>query len=272
MTVRVGQIPYLNSVLFYHTLKGGAAGEDIRLEPLVPRALSGAALEGGVDCGLVPLVTCWDIEDRYEPLVAGERGDFCIATRDAARSILLFSRRPFAELDGASVGVTAETSTSVRLMRVLFAHHWRVRPARYGHIDWPSNDAFLLIGDEALIHRHGVKDYPYVADLGTVWHEWTGLPFVFARWVVRRDMDTAMRAGLVSRIDESIAAGWREFDRVVDAKVHELGMDVDEIREYLEGFHFTMTPATHQAVARFRRLDAETEAGESPTAAQQGSQ
>jgi chorismate dehydratase len=272
LKLRVGQIPYLNSVLFYHALKGvDESGLDIRLEPLVPRALSGAALEAGVDCGPVPLVTCWDIEDRFEPLAAGDRGDFCIATKDAARSILLFSRRPFAELDGAGIGVTAETSTSVRLMKTLFAHHWRVRPASYGHVDWPNNDAFLLIGDEALIHRHGVKDYPYVADLGTVWREWTGLPFVFARWVVRRDMDPAMRAGLISRIDESVAAAWRDFERVVDAKVHELGMDVDEVREYLEGFHFRMTPETHEAVTMFRRLDAEAAAGEGSAAAQQGS-
>jgi chorismate dehydratase len=156
-------------------------------------------------------------------------------------------------------------------MKALFAHHWRVRPARYGHIDWPNNDAFLLIGDEALIHRNGVKDYPYVADLGMVWHEWTGLPFVFARWVVRRELDPAVRAELVSRIEESIATGWREFDRVVEAKVHELGMTVVEIREYLEGFHFRMTPETSEAVTRFRRLDAGAVSGEGTAAAQQGS-
>lgn len=84
MRTRVGQIPYLNSEVFYY----GMASEDVDLVPLVPRALSSAALEDRVDAGPIPLVTCFDLEDRFEPL-----GDYCIATVERARSILLFSQK-----------------------------------------------------------------------------------------------------------------------------------------------------------------------------------
>jgi chorismate dehydratase len=270
MTLRIGQIPYLNSVLFYHSLAETAAGKTpVTLEPLVPRELSSAAVEDGVDCGPVPLVTCWDIEDRYEPLVSGDRGDFCIATPGRAHSILLFSKRPFDALDGATIGVTGETSTSVRLMKTLFAQCWRVKPERYTHLDWPNNDAFLLIGDEALIHRGGVKEYPHVADLGEVWNDWTELPFVFARWVVRRDLSPQLKQELIERIDASLDEGWKDFDNVVDAKAHELSMSVSEIRAYLEDFHFRMTPEAHESMSRFRQLDGDTQARDA-AAAQQG--
>ena len=79
--LRIGQIPYLNSVLFYHLL---ARRDDMSLEPLVPRQLSGAVVEDAVDAGPVPLVTCWDIQSRYEPL-----DDFAIATIAKTRSIFL---------------------------------------------------------------------------------------------------------------------------------------------------------------------------------------
>jgi len=245
--IRIGKIPYLNSILFFHGLEDDP---NVRLEPLVPRALSSAAQEGEVDAGPVPLVTAWEIEDRFMPL-----GDFCISTIDRAHSILFFSKRPFDQLDGAEIGVTNETSTSVRLLRALLAHAWRVRPARFTHVDWPTNDAFLLIGDEALIHRRGVKDYPHVADLGEVWHKWTGLPFVFARWMVRTNMADADKVRLVTTLDRSLADGWSHFERVVSPRSHDLHMTIAEMRDYLQAFRFRMTTAEHQAIGKFRQYD-----------------
>jgi len=163
---------------------------------------------------------------------------------------------PFDRLDGATIGVTNETSTSVRLLKALLTHAWRVRPARFTRVDWPTNDAFLLIGDEALLHRRGVKDYPHVADLGEVWQKWTGLPFVFARFVVRKDLPDADKQRLVRMIDLSIAEGWTHFERVVGPRAAELHMTIEEMREYLQGFRFRATPAEHQAMAKFRQLDA----------------
>lgn len=248
MSLKIGKIPYLNSVLFYRGLEDDPG---IVLNPLVPRALSGAAVEHGVDAGPVPLVTCWDIEATYEPL-----SDFCISTKNKTRSIFFFSKRPFEELGNSSIGVTSETSTSVRLLRVLLANVYRVELQEFKRLDWPENDAFLLIGDEALLHRRGVRGYPHMIDLGEVWNEWTDLPFVFARWVVRRDLDASAKEKLCDKLVQSIAAGWNDFDATVAAKVKELGMSIDEVREYMEGFRFRMTDAEHEAIDRFRQLDA----------------
>jgi len=257
MAIKLGQIPYLNSVLFYFLFedeaRASATDEAMELVPLVPRQLSGAVVEDGVDAGPVPLVTCWEIEDRYEPL-----GAHCIATADKARSILLFSKRPFTALDGAAIGVTAETSTSVRLLKVLLAHYYGVTPREWVHLDWPNNDAFLLIGDEALIHRRGVKDYPHVADLGEVWRAWTGLPFVFARWMVRRDLDGEVKRALDRRLARSVREARKQLDAIVAPRAKDLGMTTAEMREYLEGFAFSAGAAEHEAMERFRQLDAAT--------------
>jgi chorismate dehydratase len=256
MVLKIGQIPYLNSVLFYHALgrrdpAAAGGGHAIELLPLVPRQLTGAVVEGRVDAGPVPVVTCWDVEDRYEPL-----GDFCISSVAKAYSILFFSKRPFEELGGSRIGVTGETSTSVRLLKVLLEHVYGVRSAEFAHLDWPRNDAFLLIGDEALLHRRGVDGYPHVADLGEVWNTWTGLPFVFARWVVRRDLDDASKAAIVSMVSDSLESGWRQVDSIVAPHGSGIGMDVAEMRAYLESLRFRMTGDEHLAIERFRGLDA----------------
>jgi predicted solute-binding protein len=46
-------------------------------------------------------------------------------------------------------------------------------------------DMELVIGDEALLRR---REFTHVIDFGQVWHELTGLPFVFAVWQMQKNM------------------------------------------------------------------------------------
>ena len=245
MTARIGRIPYLNSEVFYY---GMPAEADVELHPLTPRALSGAATEGGLDAGPVPLVTCFELEDTFKPL-----GDFCIATVEKAHSILLYSKRPIEELTGAVVGVTGETSTSVRLMKTLFAWRFNVSPRQYVGLDDGPTDAFLLIGDDALRNRRGVPGYSYLYDLGQEWHEWTGLPFVFARWVVRRDLDDDRVRWLESILSRSIDKGLADVDMIAASR-QDLNMPPEEIIEYVRSFHYHLGDEEMKAIEKFRLL------------------
>lgn len=252
--LKIGKIPYLNSVLFYYGLESNPETlANLEFAPMVPRRLTAAALDEQLDAGPVPVVTTFDIAGTYEQL-----GDFCIATKDKARSILFYSRKPIKELDGARIGITTETSTSVRLLKVLFAQLYRVTPAEYVSVDVSDdapNDGVLLIGDEALRHRKGYDGYPHVADLGEVWHDATGLPFVFAAWVVRRALPDEQKEYIKAVLDDSLNEGWRHLEAAVAGKMEELDMTRAEVREYLDGFHFRMGAAEHDAMAKFAELD-----------------
>lgn len=245
MTTRIGRIPYLNSEVFCY----GLTEEDgIELHPLVPRALSNAASEGGLDAGPVPLVTCFELEDTFKPL-----GNFCIATVEKAHSILLFSKRPIDELDDAVVGVTGETSTSVRLMKILFAERFSVTPGQYVDLNESSRDAFLLIGDEALRNRRGVPGYAYLYDLGEEWYKWTGLPFVFARWVVRLDLPDDKVRWLESLLSRSIERGLADVERIAASR-QDLNMTDEEVIEYIRCFHYRLGEEELKAIEKFRNL------------------
>ena len=245
MTTRIGRIPYLNSEVFHYGMSGV---DGVDLCPLVPRALSNAASEGGLDAGPVPLVTCFELEDTFKPL-----GNFCIATVEKAHSILLFSKRPIDGLDDAVVGVTGETSTSVRLMKILFAERFSVTPRRYVEIREHDADAFLLIGDEALRNRRGVPGYPYLYDLGQEWHQWTGLPFVFARWVVRRDLADDKVRWLESLLSQSIEQGLADVDKIAASR-QDLNMPPDEVIAYVRSFHYHLGEDELNAIEKFRTL------------------
>ena len=241
MKIRVGRIPYLNSEPFYY----GLVRDDIELYPMVPSAMTRAAEEGELDAGPLPLVDCWRLQDTFTQL-----GQFCIATSEKARSVLLYSKLPIQELEGATVGITGDTSTSKRLLEVLFTHRFQVKPSSYVPLSEP-NDAFLMIGDEALRRRYGVPSYPYRYDLGEEWYRWTRMPFVFALWVIRRDIDpkrsTYLENVLYSCIDEGL-----EHTYTIGQMREDVRMSPKDIVEYFQGFRYWAGVGEIKAMERFK--------------------
>ena len=242
MKIRVGRIPYLNSEPFYLTM----AREGLELCDLVPTALSRACEQGQIDAGPVPVVDFLRMEERFSAL-----GKFCIATIDKARSVLLFSRRPVQELDGATIGITGETSTSKRLLEVLLTYKYEVKPANYVPLTEP-NDAFLVIGDEALRMRNGVPSYPNCYDLGEEWYQWMDLPFVFAMWAINNELlgDTSayLQGVLGACVDEGL-------ERIPDItqKRDDLGMSRSEVEEYYRGFHYRAGAPELKSIEQFKQ-------------------
>lgn len=256
MNIKLGLIPYLNCEVFYQ----GFPLDLIEVEEYVPSALSRAARRGEVDVGPVPIVTCFELEDQFMPLRS-----FGIAVKDRVRSVLALCKRPIEELNGAVVGVTGESSTSVRLLKVLLTQRYGVRPAEYVSTTDSRSDAILLIGDAALNNRTGLPSYRLVYDLGQLWNEWTGLPFVFARWIVRRDLNPEAVALLGDLLEKSLARGLSRIDDIARER-SDLSMTTDEVREYLLGFNYVLGPREEEAMVLFRKHletldDAGTKAG-----------
>ena len=241
MKIRVGRIPYLNSEPFYYKLQR----EDIELHHLVPAAMGRAAEQGEIDAGPVPLVDCFKLEDHFTQL-----GQFCIATIEKSRSILLYCKRPIPSLDGATIAVTSETSTSRRLLEVLLAYRFQVKPGSYVALGEP-NDAFLLIGDEALRQRYGVPSYPYLYDLGEEWHRWTAMPFVYALWVVRRDMSAEKMSYLENVLYSCVDEGLDHM-QVIGEMRPDVRMSIKEIVQYFQGFRYWAGVGEKNAIKLFR--------------------
>jgi len=251
--LRVGQIPYLNSEPFYFGL-AASGGSNVELHPLAPRAMGQLAAQGALDAGLFSLMDSVRLEDRFEPL-----GDFCIACDGEVQSVLFFARRPIEEMAGATVAVTGETATSVVLLKLLLASRYRLRGVRY--MDMGSGepaDGCLLIGDEALRRRHGIegpdgRSLPHRYDLAEEWSAWQGLPFVFARWMVRAAADQAEKSALRDALARRLRANLANLDAIGRVR-RDLGMTVAEIKTYLQGFSFELGEGERRGMETFLRL------------------
>jgi chorismate dehydratase len=186
---RVGHIQFLNCLPLYWGLARTGTLLDLELTKDTPEKLSEQLVKGDLDIGPVTLV---EFLRNAEDLVA--LPDIAVGCDGPVMSCEIVSREPLAELDGRRVALGSTSRTSVRLAQLLLAEHFGVRPEY--HTAAPDlaammadSDAAVVIGDVGL--RAYLRQLPEpgleVHDLGQLWKDWTGLPFVFAVWAARRD-------------------------------------------------------------------------------------
>ncbi len=241
------RIPYANAAPFY-TLWAEAP---FAVRNLVPRELGREAEAGTVDLGLMAAADYLRLADRFE-LFAPPLG---VAARGPVFSVLLFSRRPADALAGALISVTPETSTSVRLLKLLLDVRRELAGVRYVRGAEPAQaDALLVIGDQAMRMRNRRPEgFTHTLDLGADWLEWTGLSFVYALWAVRRALEPGVRAEFGRFLEASLAAGPASLAEVA-RQTTEPGWSAAETEAYLRRFHYRLGPEDLKGLERFRAL------------------
>lgn len=242
MRLLIGQISYLNSQPFYPLL-----GEH-RLVAMPPRKLGRLAERGAIDAGIMATADYLALADRYEPIA-----DLGVANRDEVRSILLYTRRPLSRLDGARIGVTEDTSTSMCLMRLLLEVRDGIVPAEYVRgVD--DGDAFLTIGNPALrSRRRPPAGFSHCYDLASEWWSWKKLPFVFALWVIKRTVPAREKEAFGELLERSFLKGMSELDAIAARYAGELG-SAEELLSYLRNFHYRLGAEEKRGLEEFRRL------------------
>ena len=194
--VRLGAVTYLNARPLVFGLD---ASRRFALRFDVPSRCATLLHGGGIDVGLIP-----SIEYLRGPAEAQSSSaapyrivpGLAIASRGRVASVTLYTRRPIADV--RSMAMDTSSRTSVALARVICARAFRIQPELHAHPpDLPAMlagaDAALIIGDNAVFldpnavsidssdgthEQHGIQ----AIDLGEVWTEMTGLPFVYACW------------------------------------------------------------------------------------------
>jgi aminodeoxyfutalosine synthase len=250
----VGKIPYLNSVPFYARLEKGP----FKILPVAPRRMGLLQERGLIDAGL------FSLRDYLRHANTLELMGWCIATRDQVKSVMLFSKEGWADLEGKTIAITDDTATSVKLLRVLLAKKYGVR-AKFvrlhsGVNDCSGYDAVLLIGDEALRrNKSGLDGFELVFDLAREWYDWQKLPFVFAVWAVRKNVPEKEKEFLRRSLQRSLDSSESDLAGVGGPHGHSIGLTEEETQEYLEGFNFRLGDREREAIAAFEKLLPEVE-------------
>lgn len=242
--LRLGTVPYLNALPL---VDGLAARDDVSLAAHVPSELAPRLRAGELDAALVSAVELF-----RDPPLGWVRGP-AVVSHGAVRSILLFLRRPLAEvrslaLDRSSLSAAALTQVVLRRF-VGLPPLELLRCAPDAALVDVDADAVLRIGDPALRTDPGERE---VLDVGAMWQAHAGLPFVYALWLVHPDAP-AERLG--APLHEAAARGRARRDELAADFAREHGMDVSACTDYLrEAIAYELGEREQAGLQLFGRL------------------
>lgn len=242
MTLRIGRIAYLNVVPYFHYLdEEGFSGEIISG---VPSELNSLLARGAIDACPSSSFEYGLHADNYF-LLPGHS----ISSQGPVHSVLLFTPGPLAELSGQEIVITGESSTSINLLKILLAEFCgiadiscRVPPDRVEDA-FIAGRSVLLIGDRALLAAKNCPAGYLVTDLGAFWYHFTGLPFVFALWILRRDAANDHPEEVVNLARQLAAARERAFadlPNLANSYAASSGFAANQLENYWRGMSYDL--------------------------------
>lgn len=250
--LNIGHIKYANCTPIFSALSANFDCSRYRFVDGVPSRLN--AMLRGAEIDLSP-------SSSFEYAQAHEQycllPELSISAVGPVKSVLLFSRVPIEELDGHTIGLSTESDTSVNLLRVLLAKKYGFKnsfersslPLVQGLGEYP---ALLLIGDAAL--KGAAVGGHLIYDLGELWQEFTGLPFVFALWIARRETarEKGEELGALSRdLISAKQIAYHSYAEIAAGCEERQWLAESDLVEYWRTISYELTPAHLEGASRF---------------------
>jgi len=196
--LRIGCVKYLNAQPLIHGWPGPVHFDH-------PSALCGQLADDKLDVALVSSFQ-YLRDSRYSIV-----DDVSIAADGEVFSVFVAHRNPIETVE--AIALDPASATSVNLLRCLLAER-KANPRLINSGIDGDKTARLLIGDQAIRFRQQHPDDYAYWDLAAEWKCLTGLPFVFALWLIRSEITkpAAIGSALRSRRDANLAA----LDQLLD--------------------------------------------------------
>jgi chorismate dehydratase len=247
-SIRIGAVTYLNTKPLIYHLDELASGAEVVLD--WPSRLADRLEVGELDVALIPVIEYFRTGPyRIVPNIA-------IVSHGPVLSVTLFSRVPWPEIRRVALDVGSRTSAA--LTQVLLQKRYGVHPEIVSlpmdaDADKIDADAVLLIGDRAM--RACLPGFMHAYDLGQEWHDWVGLPFVYAIWAVR---DGVELGPVEAALHEAKRQGCRAVGAIAFEEAPKLGLDAGFCRRYLSNIiRFDLGPREQAGLHHYYMLACE---------------
>ena len=246
--LQIGDVSYLNSRPLIEGLEDLLPSANLVLD--YPSRLADSLSDGALDVALIPSVEYFR-RPGYEVV-----SDACVAARGEVLSVKLYCRVHPGNI--RRLALDEGSRTSAALTKVILADRYGVipqtEPLKMESTTRDSTaDAVLLIGDRAM--HDPEESFVEVMDLGQVWYDWTGLPFVFAMWVARQESNTD---GIDEILSRSRDLGLSRVAEIAAEEAPRLGLSQSVALNYLtNNLHYHLTSAERSGLKLFCELAAQ---------------
>lgn len=230
--LRIGCVKYLNARPLIHGWKGQVVLDH-------PSALCAQLADGDLDVALVS-----SFEFLRNPIYRIVDG-VSIASDGPVYSVVVAHHGEFADL--REIALDTASQTSGNLLRCLLGE-LTLDPRITS--DASENIARLLIGDQAIQFRHEHSNDFLFWDLGEQWKKLRGIPFVYALWLVRPEVENPKQIAdrLRTLRDDNLA----DLDAIISAD-HEFSAEFTR-RYYREHLQFSLGEAEKRGLSTFAAL------------------
>jgi chorismate dehydratase len=252
---KIGCVSFLNSKpLIEPLVQPGKGRPGVHVHFAVPSQLLGLLQSGQVSTALMSVV-----DYHHADVVLLPAG--MIGCDGPTLTVRIYSRVPPQQI--RIVHGDTDSHTSVILAQVILRHRFGVTAplvplkAREGEhfrgTDGP--ETMLLIGDKVVNASPEHAAYPHQLDLGEQWKLLTGLPFVFAMWMIRQDHVATEGQQIAHILAEARQQGAQMTETLLDRYAQEKSWPRELARKYFTQYlRYEVTPAARQGLAKFYEL------------------
>ena len=255
--LKVGRIPYANFFPVFYYFDRECKHTDYKFIKGVPSKLNKMLRDGKLDISPSSSIEFLRNKDRYLILPW-----FSVSSAGPIYSIRLFSKLPLHNLGGKEIALSSDSETSNVLLKIILEEflslkcRFRSTNRRSVKSILSTFSAVLHIGDTAMIEAKklsagGVNSKfltpnseLYIYDLGELWFKHTGLPFVFALWIARKQA-VAEKKELISKLSNDLIKARRyagkKFRLIAKEAPQKKWLTEKELVDYWENISYDFT-------------------------------
>lgn len=231
--LQLGCVPYINALPFSIPL-----GSSVSFHP--PIQLNHLLQQGSLDCALTSSVM-------------GRNKTFCflssygIAAHRHVLSVNLYV--PTVPEEMQTIALDPSSATSVQLLKILYSFYWKQTP-QFVSMKEP-HQGYLLIGDAAL--RHIPPQGWSTIDLCSVWHEWTGLPFIFALFIYPSSLPQQSIELIELEIEAALSWSSVHTSAILIEAAKRIPLPFERLSKYYQELHYRLHQADWEGFSLFQK-------------------
>ncbi len=222
--IKISLVHYLNAAPLGWAFQNKCFRDEFQIISCSPAMCAEQLAQGVADIGLIPSIEYQRIPNlKIIPEIA-------IGSGSKVRSVVLVLHR---RRSIRSIAVDTSSRTSVALAEILLEERLGFRPALTPHPPdlrrmLQNHDGALIIGDHAL--KASDEEFE-VVDLAESWVNWQQLPFVFAFWACRSDVE--LPGDLSAIFKEAKILGLAALGEIAEQYSSKLNLPGDFLLDYL---------------------------------------
>lgn len=224
--LRLGDVPFINSKPLFYALEKNLVNHRFVIESHPPHILSRLLYEKKIDLGLIPV---FELIKRGDYKVIP---DISISSFGKVDSVILISKKEIGQV--RKIVLDRRSQSSSNLLRVIFSCFYGTDP-EYSEKDYDAKfledaDAGMVIGDTGLRYLYSNNEDYIIYDLGELWSNHTGLPFVYAVLAVGQGVNLGDSVRILT---ESKKIGMERIDEICENEHERLGISFDFCKKYV---------------------------------------